>query len=202
MNEANPINPELIKLKTLQIVLEAEANVRNTWIRCRIEQIPTKAVTLKSIKLVLKKTGIILWMRKQRGAWAIEGSLNIRREIKNRLDLLSNYFKKDPIVEICPGLMLSDIENLKLHFRISLDPTTNTYSDILSVLERIYIIQHLTRLFEDINEGKFGNKRKFDFVENRSWRKPNSEVYQSGGSSNNNVQETEDRLGSTTLQYP
>ena len=192
MNETNLIDPELVKLRTLQIILEAEAAVRGSWARCRIEEIPTKAATLRNIKLILKETGVISWMRKQRNAWAIEGSLIIRREIKDRLKLLSDYSaysKKCSIVEVCPGLTISDAKNLMLHFRISLDPTADTYLDLLSVLKRVYTIQYVTKMFGDINEGKLGNKRKFDFVENRSWRRPDSEVQQSGGSGGGDVQE-------------
>lgn len=201
MTEVNLIDPELVKLKTLQIVLEAEAKIRKSWIRCRIQDVPTKAGTLKNIKLILKATGTISWMRKQRNAWAIEGVLNIGWEIRNRLKLLADYLKKDPVVEVCPGLSINDVRSLIPHFRISLDPTTDTYSDILSVLKRVYIIQYVTKLFGDINEGKLGNKRKFDFVENRSWREPDSEVHQSGGSSDSNVQETDGGLGPTPVQH-
>ncbi len=197
MNETNLIDPELVKLKTLQIILEAEAGIRNSWIRCRIQEIPTKVATLKNIKLILKKTGAVSWMRKQRNAWAIEGSLDVGWEMRDRLKLLVDYLKKNPIVEICPGLTINEVVDLTPHFRISLDSTSDTYADILIVLKRVYVIQYITKLFGDINEGKLGNKRKFDFVENRSWRKPDSEVHQPGGSGNGDVQETDRGFGET-----
>jgi len=168
MSEIESIDPELVKLRTLQIILEAEAMISGSWVRCRIEEVPTRAATLKSIKLILKGTGSMSWIRKQRGAWAIEGSLDVRWEIRDRLRLLANHLGKHSVVEIYPGLSINDVEDLSAHFRISLDPIADTYADVFSVLRRAYVIEYVAKLFGDINEGKLGNKRKFDFTEDRS----------------------------------
>jgi len=119
--------------------------------------------------------------------------------MRHRLKLLTDYLKDDPIVEVCPGLTLDEIRHLSPNFRISLNPTSDTYADILLVLKRVYVIQYVTKLFGDINEGNLGNKRKFDFVENRSWRDPDGEVHQSGGSGDGDVQETDGGLRQATL---
>jgi len=198
MSETNLLDPELVKLKTLQIMLEAEASAENSWVRCRIQEVPTKAATLKNIKLILKKTGVVLWMRKQRNAWAIEGSLDIKWELRNRLKLLTDHLAKDPVVEVCPGLTVNEVKNLTPYFRISLNPTSDTYTDILLILKRTYTIQYVTKLFEDINEGKLRNNREFNFTKDRSWREPDSEVHQSGGSGDSNVQETDGGLRQIT----